>query len=472
MSRVPKRSLWPALLVGGLLCFPKSAPAAEEPFETSVAAGLAAFRRQAGAVGGELERRTAELRAARQAPPASAPEALRVYESLFPAYVEVCTVTQYKEKGGEAGGFGGHATMFLSGACRVEGAAHPRLELCESGSGVGVSVNQAFANANWVAVPGRGQFFLGGLSPEAVLDRAAYDAAVRRAVEAGWFRGIAMRPDLLAKKPAGMSDAEHLVRSSIGTDFALGFARNAYCARLPMRREALGKVVAYLNALNEKAGAQGYHWNLYTNNCSHAINNALAAAGVLHPKTTRGPGRASQAATIIGSIAKGVLGLYPDLSFPANNFVRVVEAGNELPIDDARAAFRDRRLRLTLEEGWSATAPGALVARYPMHPPALNRLFEPGRDPFVFGFPGLWPKASKFKELVERPRPELADLGRNLEGYQLRYGSALRALDAGGGACPLEGEEFPAFRTRLRAYLEAQLADVEAKLLEYRRLAP
>jgi hypothetical protein len=108
----------------------------------------------------------------------------RIYNSLFPYYAEVCTVTRYRQRartpGGRenTGGTGGHATLFLHGACRDDPSTIPQLRLCadavdltDADSGVGVSVNQVFRNVVWNAVPGRRAFFHGGL--EAPRDRAA-----------------------------------------------------------------------------------------------------------------------------------------------------------------------------------------------------------------------------------------------------------------------------------------------------------
>src|SRR5205814_332494 len=80
-----------------------------------------------------------------------------------------------------------------------------------------------------------------------------------------------------------------VVRHSIGTDFAMNFARTAYCARQPLTRQALGRAIAYLNAVNDGARERGYSWDAYTNNCSHVVHNAVAAAGVWDPKEPRSP---------------------------------------------------------------------------------------------------------------------------------------------------------------------------------------
>src|SRR5207237_9159529 len=121
-------------------------------------------------------------------------------------------------------------------------------------------------------------------------DGSCYEEAVQRATAAGWFDGIAIRDKLLRQKPDRMPLQEFVVRHSIGTDLAMNFARTAYCARQPLTREALGRAIAYLNAVNDGARKRGYSWDAYTNNCSHVVHNAVAAVGVWDPKEARSPG--------------------------------------------------------------------------------------------------------------------------------------------------------------------------------------
>lgn len=175
----------------------------------------------------------------------------------------------------------------MNGAEIETGGAYPRLrlvatetDLSRPDSGTGISVNKIFDIVTWVAIPGRDEFFRGGLAAGRTLDEAFYENAIQKATQAGWFAGIRIKDALIRQRPAAIPVEEFIVRHSIGTDFALNFARTAYCARLPMSRDAMGKVIAYLNEANERAQKSGYIWNMYTNNCSHIAHNALAAAGV------------------------------------------------------------------------------------------------------------------------------------------------------------------------------------------------
>ena len=408
--------------------------------------------------------------------------AQRTYNSLFPYSVEVCAVTQFHQVGAKPGGWGGHATLFINGAEIDPSASYPLLRLVAAGtslsdpdSGIGISVNKIFDNVTWVAIPGRDVFFRGGLAPEQTLDKEFYEAAIQKATAAGWFAGIRIKDTLMRQRPGPMRPEEFIVRHSIGTDVALNFARTAYCARLPMGRDAIGKVIAYLNSANDAAQRTGYIWNMYTNNCSHVVHNALAAAGVWDPKVARGPGTIDVARDVL-SVAKALaLSRMSDFSFPANNFVRLYEAGNERPIDDALAAYSNHDVRRTMNDGWMSTGPGALIATHPIHEAGRNQLFAPGRDPFLFSVPMLWDKADKFKMLTRHAPSIVTDLSANLAYYRERYAKTLasqRTVDDELGS--LDGDtnndDFRIFWGRFYELIAENLKRTDGCLTENRRL--
>ena len=340
---------------------------------------------------------------------------------------------------------------------------------------MGISVNKIFDNVTWVAIPGRDEFFRGGLATQQTLDRDFYETTIRRATAAGWFRGVGIKDTVMRERPRDTSAEEFVVRHSIGTDFALNFARTAYSARLPMSRDAIGKVVAYLNTTNASAQTSGYIWNMYTNNCSHVAHNALAAAGVWDPKVARGPGALNVARDVVSVARALALSQMSDFSFPANNFVRLYEAGNTRPVDDALAGFRNHDVRRTMSDGWMSTGPGALIASYPIHDPKLNQLFSLGRDPFLFSVPMLWDKADTYQMLTRDPPSTVTDLAANLAYYRERYTKTLakqRSLDEEVGFLNAgeNEEEFRTFRGRFYEYIAEELKRTDARLAEYRRL--
>ena len=349
-------------------------------------------------------------------------------------------------------------------------------DLSDSDSGVGISVNKIFDNVTWVAIPGRDEFFRGGLAPGQTLNKDFYEAAIQKATAAGWFAGIRIKDTLMRQRPPAMRPEEFIVRHSIGTDLALNFARTAYCARLPMSRDGVGNVIAYLNGANESAQKSGYVWNMYTNNCSHVAHNALAAAGVWDPKVARGPGAINVARDVM-SVAKALaLSQMSDFSFPANNFVRLYEAGNERPIDDALAAFKNHDMRRTMNRGWLITGPGALIATNPIHDASRNQMFAPGRDPLLFSVPLLWDKADTFKMLTRDAPSIVTDLASNLALYRERYERTLANRPSlADELALLDGTEnendFRVFYDRFYELIADELRRTDARLAEYRRLA-
>ena len=369
----------------------------------------------------------------------------------------------------------------MNGAEIETGAAYPRLRLVAAGtdlsdpdSGTGISVNKIFDNVTWVAIPGRDEFFAGGLAPGQTLDEASYERAVQTATAGGWFAGITIKDAVMRQRPTAMPAAEFMVRHSIGTDFALDFARTAYAARMPISRDAMGEVIAYLNGVNERARTNGYTWNMFTNNCSHAIHNALAAAGIWDAKVVRGPGAIDVTKDVL-SVAKVLaLGRMSDFSFPANNFVRLYEAGNERPIDDALAAFRNHDVRRTMDDGWISTGPGALIATYPMRGANRNQMFAPGRDPFLFTVPVLWDKEEKFKKLTRHAPSIVTDLGANLAHFRDRYSSTLANQRTVEEELRLlhdheKEQDLRAFYGRFYRYIADELSTTDARVTEYTR---
>jgi hypothetical protein len=346
-------------------------------------------------------------------------------------------------------------------------------DLSDPDSGTGISVNKIFDNVTWVAIPGRDEFFRGGLTPEQTLDKETFEAAIQRATTAGWFAGIRIKDAVMRLRPEAMRAEEFIVRHSVGTDFALDFARTAYCAHLPMSRDAIGKVIAYLNSANDSAQQSGYVWNMYTNNCSHVVHNALAAAGVWDPKVARGPGAINVVRNVASVASALALRQMSDFSFPANNFVRLYEAGNERPIDDAPAAFRNHDVRRTMKDGWITTGPGALIATSPIHDASRNQMFAPGRDPFLFSVPLLWDKADRFEMLTRDPPLVVADLAANLAHYRERYAKTLanqRSLEDEVGLLNATADEadFRSFYGRFYALIADELKRTDGRLTEYR----
>ncbi len=285
------------------------------------------------------------------------------YAQAQPVFAEFCAVSQIKKVPGFGadirGNIGGHAVFYLQGACKDPALAFPVLVPCESG-GVGLSMNEHFRNAKWVATPSDAFFFDGGLAPDVTLTRDAYRAVQRRAQALGIYAGVDFHDVVFRDMPAGWTREDWKYEMSVGTDYAIALGRARHCVRVPVDRAAMARMIDFLNAENApyRAG-KTFHWDLFRDNCIHLAHNALAAAGLWDRWPT---GR-----SLLVSIF--------DFPVPRNEFVNLVRWTNDgLPADPG-AAFADPPTRRSLElTGVFPTRPGALASSRDLHRP--NELYE------------------------------------------------------------------------------------------------
>jgi len=349
-------------------------------------------------------------------------EVAPTHDQLFPYYAEYCATTQITPVGEKKGGLGGHAVLYIKGACRDRDAAYPRLKICDESvrdmtdpeSGAAISTDQVFSNVNWIAVDGKRMLVDGGLAPGATVDVPARQALEARVLELGIFRGVEVHAKYKTKWKSELSDEANLVHGALGTDFALSWGRNLYCTRMPLTREKIPLIVNELNALNEEllASPKGYNWNLLADNCTHTTHNALAAAGVW-PERGRNEFLALQ--------------LF-NLAVPSNDFIDLTELGNDTDLTDLATIYRNETFRRSvLDERSLAVRPGVLTEIIPIR--AENRLFETGSGFLILDIPLPNFKKLGFNRILRSPR--YSDLGANLEAMQLRYERAIHELESG-----------------------------------------
>ena len=367
------------------------------------------------------------------------------YVAIFPYYLEYCAVSEFDKKKGigleiDSGGPGGHSVFYLNGVCRVAGAGYPEIALCEGdpkpGQGVGISVNDHFSNANWVATEGRDFFYRGGLRPNEALTRARFASTVTRAGAMGIYNGVVFHPDAFKGKPAGMSQRDYQYEVSVATDYAIGFGRDRYCARVPTDRAHMRTVVDYLNSRNApyRAGNSVFHWNVLRDNCAHLAHNALARIGLWPEIPTNRPWLAAAF----------------DFPVPRNEFVNLMRRTNELddtgPEDDdnARAALR-------LGDGIAARAGGLAVAE-----PVIqdNEIYNTRLRMIFYDDPSIGRYPRRFAALFADPR--YTDLRANLAWFAARYTAIL-------GQSPRPGEH-KAFDARYFEEIAARKAKLDAVL--------
>ena len=376
------------------------------------------------------------------------------YEELFPHYVELCATTQYRPLAGAMGGAAGHAVMYLKGICRDENASHPTLARCRAENtdpsdahhGVGVSVNQVFKNVNWLAIPGKRLFLWGNLKPGQRLTRERYNGVLQQAVKEGIFRGIEIHDRFLPEDPAGKSLEEIIAGESIGTDFAVLFARTIFCARLPLTEPQMDRVMGYLNGLNEEyaSGEADYNWSGYHDNCVHTLRNALGAAEVWSPKSVR---------------AVKLRQLF-NLAIPSNEVVNLMSLANREPLEDFRRIYGDTIQRASLEEyDWLPMRHGALFKTVPIH--QENDLFDTKFRLFVLGRPFRPGATRKAQEMLADAR--FTELDANLRYYRDRYEKILASR--GAAKRPLfADEDYLAAEKHYYGYIERQRTEVQNML--------
>jgi hypothetical protein len=337
-----------------------------------------------------------------------------VYDAFFPYYVELCATSQFRSKLTGPGGVAGHAAMYIKGACKDERASFPRLRRCRGVAtelddpehGAGVSVGRWFRNVNWVAVPGYKLFYQGNLEMSERLTQAHFDATVRDAIDKGVYKGVEFHDYPAARSGANLEN--FIANHGIGTDFALQFARSAFCARLPVTEPMLEEVIAFLNDKNREyaEGDVDYNWSVWSDNCVHTLRNALAAANIWSPLSVR---------------AVKILQLF-HLAVPANEFVNLAELGTEGNIADFQQIQEDGPQRDALHEfDWLPTRHGALLKTLPVHEP--NDIYDTTFQLFTLQSPFRMNKTAHAIELLSDNR--FVDLGANLRYFREKYDAIL-----------------------------------------------
>jgi len=376
------------------------------------------------------------------------------YEKLFPYYVELCATSQFRPKLKGEGGVAGHAVMYIKGACKDERAPYPQLRRCRAVAtdlddpehGAGVSVGRWFRNVNWVAVPGYKLFYQGNLKIGERLTQARFEATMRDAIDQGVYKGVEFHDYPTAGAQSGLAD--FVAKEGVGTDFALLFARSAFCARLPVTEPMVDEMIAFLNDKNREyaEGEADYHWSVWADNCVHTLRNALAAANVWSPLSVR---------------AVKFLQIF-NLAVPANEFVNLAELGTEGDIEDYREIQRNGPQRDALHEfGWLPTRQGALLKTLPVHEP--NDIYDTSFRLFTLQSPFRMAKTAHAIQLLSDDR--FVNLGANLRYFKQKYEAILAGHDERREMlASVRGTPYRRMERLYYDYINGQHAEVESML--------
>ena len=340
------------------------------------------------------------------------------YTSIYPWYAEFCAVSEISKKPGFGaeivpGGPGGHSVLYLNGVCREKDAGYPVVMLCgpgdpKPGEGVGLSVNDHYRNANWIATEGRDFVMHGDLKPGEPVTKASYLRTQAKAKAMGVLDGIVFHDEVFKDQPAGMSKVDFMYDMSIATDYAINLGRDRYCARIPLDRAKMARVVNYLNAVNApyRSGKEIFNWSVLENNCSHLAHNVLAVAGVWQVWPAGRP---------------FLIALF-DFPVPKNEFVNLMRRTNDMPITDAVALYEDPTARATIPaEGWIATRPGGVAeAERAFHP---NEVYNTDLRLIFYDDPPFGHYQGRWDRIFHDPR--YTDLRANLGYFSTLYATIL-----------------------------------------------
>ena len=341
------------------------------------------------------------------------PDDPAVYSSIFPDYIEVCALSGMKKKPGFGfeyqGGPGGHAVVYLNGVCRDPKDSYPTVQMCDdteppAEAGVGLSSNGHFSNAVWVATPGRDFFFNGALRPDEGVTIASYDRTRARAKQLGILNGVRFHNDVFDDMPAGMTRGDFMYDASVATDYGISLGRGRFCARLPVSRAQMQRVVTFLNAQNAqyRDGKREFNMTVLGDNCSHFTHNVLAAAGLWREWPT-------DRFVLISAFSFPV---------PKNEFVNQVRRSNDLPLDNPVSLFRDKVTRQALLRGdWLPAGPGAIATATPIRQD--NKLYDTDVNLIFYDSPVPGSFQRYFDHIEANPR--YTDLADNLRYFASVY---------------------------------------------------
>jgi hypothetical protein len=333
------------------------------------------------------------------------------YTAAHPYYLEFCALSEIDKKPGYGadirGGVGGHSTIYLNGVCR-EGDGYPEIALCHddpASNGVGLSVNSHFKNANWVPIPGRDFFYHGDLKPGQPLTRHVYDETKSHAERLGIYDGIRFHDWVFDNMPRGYTRTAFKYEVSIATDYALGYGRDRYCARVPVSAAHMQHIIDYLNGLNRpyRDGKAEYEWNVLNDNCIHVAHNALTSIDFWP----------------LWPMHQFILFAAFDFPVPKNEFVNIMRRANDMPIGDLRAVWNDMPARRALLAGEGLpTREGALAIFEPVvHE---NALYNTNLQLIFYDDPTFGHYEGWYRQI--RAEPRYFDATANAQYFRQLYG--------------------------------------------------
>lgn len=213
------------------------------------------------------------------------------YEDHFPTYFEYCTGTQWKLQNGEKGGSPGHGFTYIHGLCKDYRSSYPQVIPCSEvdpalkaqypHEGVGVSLDKNFTNVMWVAIPGRDLTFFGEKERKAITNEDVKEV-IQKVTDLKVFQDVAHKGEVPSTLTFNSPEyLEAVADATLGTEYAVNWARELHCVRIPTPKKAIADVAQYLNAVNNQFKENNnYVWDKFNNNCAHLSINSSNAMGI------------------------------------------------------------------------------------------------------------------------------------------------------------------------------------------------
>jgi hypothetical protein len=242
-----------------------------------------------------------------------------------------------------------------------------------------------------------------------------------------------------------MPKVDFMYDMSIATDYAVNLGRDRYCARVPLDRAKMARVVSYLNGVNApyRSGKETFNWNVLENNCSHLAHNVLAVAGVWP----------------VWPADRPFLIAVFDFPVPKNEFVNLMRRTNDMPLDDPVALYEDSIARETIQaDGWVATRPGGLAeAERAIQP---NEVYNTDLRLIFYDAPPFGPYQGRWDHIFQEPR--YTNIHANLMYFSALYTTILANQPPPGTAA--NGGEWPAFLAKYYQTIAAEKSKLDATL--------
>lgn len=280
------------------------------------------------------------------------------YEDHFPTYFEYCTGTRWKLQNGEEGGKPGHGFTYIHGLCKDYRSSYPQVIPCSEVSeefrnkypheGVGISLDKNFSNVMWVAVPGRSLVFFGDMESRSITSDDVKNI-IQKTIDLKIFNDVVHKGERAQELTLNsMEYLEEVADATLGTEYAVSWARELHCAKIPIQSSTLPSVAAFLNDANIKyKDGPGYEWDKIINNCAHLAINSSHYMGI----------------NDLIKVGERGIKKYFNMALPSNTFLMYADKSAL-----GKKPSLSKLTKMIKKNGFTPVQVGSLINNYPAFP--------------------------------------------------------------------------------------------------------